>query len=158
MPSGDQGQLVGGGDDNRRGSRSSDRRAVLRGGRRTHDKPGAYPPILVADSDDGARRVLTLALARFGFEVLAAATGEDALAFVEFRTPCAAIAELTLPRDDAFQARVRIGDVPYIVTVTNDEQAPPSYAVAVLEKPFSLDVLMAAVFRVVRSPRSPVAV
>jgi DNA-binding response OmpR family regulator len=80
------------------------------------DVPGRYLPVLVADSDDGARRPCVRYLEQFGFQVEEATTGEAAVAIVEMCHPQVAIAELTLPRDDAFQARVREHGIPYVVT------------------------------------------
>ncbi len=129
-----------------------------RGGRRAHDVPGAHPPVLVADSDAGARRVFASVLERFGFQVFEAATGEEALALTEQCAPRLTVAELTLPRDDAFQAYVRLHRIPYIVTVATEYDAVPANAVVVLEKPFSLTVLLQEVFRIVRTHgNTPVA-
>jgi CheY-like chemotaxis protein len=144
--------------DGRRRAAASDRRGASRGGRRQTDSPGEYPPVLVADSDAGSRRVFTTALQRFGFQVLDAVAGEDALALAEAYTPAAVIAEATLPRDDDFQAYLRERRIPYIVTVTNDEGTVPADATAVLEKPFELPDLLREVFRVLRGGRTPAAV
>ena len=124
---------------------ADDRRGAPRGGRRPLDVPGRYPPVLVADSDDGARRVCARYLGRFGFQVEEATTGEAAVAIVEMCHPQVAIAELTLPRDDDFQARVRERDIPYIVTVASDVGCTPPDAAAVLLKPFPLSSLISAV-------------
>lgn len=128
--------------------RADDRRRVPRGGRRALDVPGRYPPVLVADSDDGARRPSVRYLGRFGFQVEEAATGDAAVAIVETSHPHVAIAELTLPRDDEFQARVRERGIPYIVTATNDIGFVPPDAAAVLMKPFPLAALLNEVRRV----------
>jgi DNA-binding response OmpR family regulator len=97
-------------------------------------------------------------LDRFGFEVLEAATGEEALAIVAGSAPAphAVIADLTLPYDDLFQDYVRSHSIPYIVTVTTDDGVVPADAVAVLEKPFSRDTLLAAIFGVLRGGQSPI--
>jgi len=95
-------------------------------------------------------------LDRFGFEVLEAATGEEALAIVAGSAPRAVIADVTLPRDERFQDYVRSHSIPYIVTVTTDDGVVPPDAVAVLEKPFSRDTLLTAIFRVLRGAPSPI--
>jgi DNA-binding response OmpR family regulator len=130
---------------------------MARGGRRDSDMPGRYPPVLVGDSDDGARRVIARGLQRSGFQVLEAAAGEDALALAEAHSPSIVIAESTLPRDDAFQSYMRLRGLPCIVTVTNDEGVVLPDAAAVLEKPFSLKTLLNEVFRVLRAGHAPVA-
>ena len=143
--------------DNRRQSPAPDRRMMPRGGRRDSDVNGQHPPVLVGDSDPSARRVLTRALERFSFRVVEAATGEDALALALESSPSVVVAESTLPRDDELQAFIRANSIPYIVTTTNDLGVVPADAVAVLEKPFPLEDLMAQVFRVVRTNGAPVA-
>jgi DNA-binding response OmpR family regulator len=90
-------------------------------------------------------------LNRFGFDVAEANTGEGALAVLEACRPHVAIAELTLPRDDEFQLRVRTATIPYIVTTTNDTLAAPPDAVSVLMKPFSLQTLLEEVRRSLRA-------
>jgi len=152
--SGDR-ESVPGPDDNRRRPTVSGRRTHPRGGRRATDVAGRYPPLLVGDSDARARRVLARGLERFGFEVLEAATGPEALTLAGGRPLHAVIADLTLPYDDVFQDYVRSHRIPYIVTVTTDEGIVPPDAAAVLEKPFSLSVLLDAVFHVVRDGHSP---
>jgi DNA-binding response OmpR family regulator len=127
---------------------ADDRRCVPRGGRRALDMPGRYPPVLVADSDDGARRPCVRYLDRFGFLVEEAATGEAAVAIVDTCHPHVVIAELTLPRDDELQARVRERGIPYIVTATNDIGFVPPGAAAILMKPFPLGALLNEVRRV----------
>ena len=53
--------------------------------------------ILVADDDDDIRALVTLRLQRFGFEVVAAADGEQALALARDRCPDLAILDVTMP-------------------------------------------------------------
>ncbi len=142
---------------NRRDTGAADRRAIPRGGRRTTDVPGRYPPVLVGDSDEGARRVFARGLERFGFQVIEAATGEEALAHAEEYGPLVVIAESTLPRDDGLQEYIRSNRVPYIVTVTNSDALAPPDAAAVLEKPFPLMTLLHEVFRVLRTGHAPAA-
>jgi CheY-like chemotaxis protein len=143
--------------DNRRQAPTPDRRMMPRGGRRAPDGNGEYPPVLVGDSDDGARRVFALGLKRFGFEVLEAAAGEDALTLAQQASPRIVITEATLPRDDRFQEYVQAHGIPCIVTVTNAEGVVPSHAAAVLEKPFPLRELLNEVFRLLREGHTPAA-
>src|SRR5262245_15156525 len=74
-----------------------DRRRVSRGGRRDYDRPGHHPPVLVADSYDGARLPCVRYLARFNFEVTEATNGEDALKHIVSATPRLIVAEWALP-------------------------------------------------------------
>jgi CheY-like chemotaxis protein len=143
--------------DNRRESPTPDRRMMPRGGRRGLDGNGQYPPVLIGDSDDGARRVFVLGLKRFGFQVLEAAAGEHALTLAQEAAPRVVITEATLPRDDRFQEYVQAQGIPCIVTVTNAEGVVPPHAAAVLEKPFSLKELLNEVFRVLRGGHTPAA-
>ncbi len=53
--------------------------------------------ILVADDDDDIRALVTLRLQRLGFEVVAAADGEEALALARDRSPDLAILDVTMP-------------------------------------------------------------
>lgn len=126
----------------------ADRRHVPRGGRRAIDVPGRYPPVLVADSDDGARRPCVRYLNRLGFQVEEAATGEAAVAIVEMAHPRVAIAEATLPRDGEFHARLKERGIPCIVMATDDIGVVPPEAAAVLMKPFPLAALLTEVRRV----------
>ena len=106
--------------------------------------------MVVADSDDGARRVCARYLNRFGFQVEEATTGEAAVAIIGTCHPHVAIGELTLPRDDAFQARIREQGIPYIVTATSDVGIVLPDATAVLVKPFPLAELLQEVRRALR--------
>jgi DNA-binding response OmpR family regulator len=126
----------------------SDRRRVPRGGRRARDVPGRHPPVLIADTDDGARRPFVRYLDWFGFQVEEAATGEAAVTIVETRHPKLAIADLTLACDDAFRKGVRERGIPYILTATHDTGFFPPEAAALLMKPFPLALLLEEVRRV----------
>ncbi len=91
------------------------------------------------------------ALARFGFRVLEAAAGEHALALAEMSSPHVVITEATLPRRGGLEQYVRDHKIPHIVTVTDAMAIPAVDAVAVLEKPFSLLLLLNHVFRALRA-------
>jgi DNA-binding response OmpR family regulator len=132
----------------------NDRRRMPRGGRRPCDSPGRYPPVLIADSDEGARRPCVRYLEHFGFQVEEAATGAAAVSIVERSRPRVAIAELTLPHDEGFHTRMRNLGIPYIVTTTDDWGAVPADAAGVLRKPFPLAALLNAVRRVLTASES----
>lgn len=129
--------------------RGSDRRRAARGGRRASDLPGQYPPVLVADSDDGVRRVCVRYLHQFGFQVAEARTGGEAAAALDASRPQVAITELDLASTSRFRARLpKDLHIPVIV-MTTDEAAPvPPDAAGVLIKPFALATLLHEVRRV----------
>jgi hypothetical protein len=62
-----------------------------------------------------------------------------------------AIAELTLPRDDEFQARVWSRGIPYLAMASTEFYVAPPESAAVLVKPFSLTMLLTEVRRVLSS-------
>jgi len=130
---------------------------VPRGGRRDYDRPGRYPPVLVADSYDGARRPCVRYLARFNFEVAEAANGEDALTQIVSTTPRLIVAEWTLPFMPAerlcqwLAQGWRTREIPVIVVAADFDvrRLMPSVA-AILVKPFSLETMLSEVRRVLR--------
>jgi len=130
---------------------ASDRRRTSRGGRRPYDSPGRYPPVLIVDGDEGARRPCVRYLDRFGFQVEEAATGAAAISMVERSRPQVAIAEWTLPHDEGFLARVSDLGIPVIVTTTDYMRFAQRGAAAVLLKPFPLEALLHEVRRVLRA-------
>jgi len=134
--------------DARERRQSDDRRHAARGGRRDFDKPGRYPPVIIADSDDGARQPCARYLERFGFQVEQAVTGEDAVSIVDNCRLRVAIAELTLPRDDEFQERVWGRGIPYVAIASTEVYTAPVESAVVLVKPFSLATLLTEVRRV----------
>jgi DNA-binding response OmpR family regulator len=125
-----------------------DRRRAPRGGRRDFDVPGRYPPVLVAESDNGARQPFVRYLERFGFQVEQATTGDAASAILATCNPQVAIAELTLPHDEEFQARIWSRGIPYIATAATDIDMVPPECAAILIKPFPLASLLKEVRRV----------
>jgi DNA-binding response OmpR family regulator len=139
----------------RRGLR--ERRRVPRGGRRDDDRPGRYPPVLVADSYDGARRPCVRYLARFNFDVAEAANGEDALKQIVSTPPRVIVAEWTLPFMPAerlcqwLAQGWRTREIPVIVVSADFDvrRRMPSVA-AILVKPFSLERMLTEVRRVLR--------
>ena len=129
--------------------RGPDRRGVARGGRRATDRPGAYPPVLIADSDDGARSVCVRYLHRFGFQVAEARSAGEAAAALDRSRPHVAISELALASMSRFRARLpRDTYIPVIVTTTDEAAPVPPDAAGVLIKPFALATLLQEVRRV----------
>lgn len=126
-----------------------DRRRASRGGRRPYDQPGKHPPVLVADTDEAVRRAFVRYLDMFGFQVTQAAKIEEGFSEGEGGLrPDVVVTELT----SAAAARLASSPrVPTIVTVTDDLHTPPSFAAAMLVKPFSLPTLLDELRRVLRS-------
>ncbi|PYR48858.1 MAG: hypothetical protein DMF89_14415 [Acidobacteria bacterium] len=143
----------------RRGPR--DRRRVPRGGRREYDRSGRYPPVLVADSYEGARVPCVRYLDRFNFDVAQATNGEDALRQIVSSTPRLILTEWSLPTmpadrlcqwlAQAWQTR----EIPVIVVAADFEarRQMPSVA-SILVKPFSLETMLKEVRRVLRQSAS----
>ena len=139
----------------RRGPR--DRRRVARGGRREYDRPGRYPPVLLADSYDGARVPCARYLERFNFHVAEAVNGEDALKQIVFSTPRVIVTEWRLPTMPAdrlcqwLSQGWRTREIPVIVVASDFDvrRQMPSVA-AILVKPFPLEAMLTEVRRVLR--------
>jgi CheY-like chemotaxis protein len=139
-----------------------DRRRVPRGGRRTLDRPGLYPPVLVAESYDGVRKSCSRYLHRFHFQVFEATTGEEALTRIVAEPPQVILAELNLPSMPAgrlarwLSQSWRTRHIPVIVLAgdINPAVAPDDFqrlAAGILMKPFSLRAMLEEVRRVLRS-------
>jgi CheY-like chemotaxis protein len=134
-----------------------DRRRVPRGGRRAIDRPGRYPPVLVAESYDGVRQACVRYLQQFNFEVAEAADGEEALARIVASPPQLILTEWNLPAMPAprlvqwVAQRRPDGDIPVIILANSVEVEGSIPKVAgVLRKPFSLPELIQEVRRVLR--------
>jgi hypothetical protein len=67
----------------RRAGALAERRFVPRGGRRAHDLPGQYPPVLVADGYEAARTSCAGYLRFLRFEVAEAGGPDEAIAMIE---------------------------------------------------------------------------
>jgi DNA-binding response OmpR family regulator len=142
-----------------RGARP-DRRRVPRGGRRNTDRPGRYPPILVADSYDGARRPCARYLDRFHFQVAEASHGEEALSFIIALAPHVILADSSLPTMPAWRLKQwlaqnwRTRNIPVIVMANDlapDDADLREKGGGVLVKPFALTTMLAEVRRVLRN-------
>jgi len=136
----------------------SDRRRVPRGGRRTSDRAGQFPPVLVADSYDGVRRACARYLQRLNFDVVEAADGEEALAHIVAGQPHVILMEWNLPAmPDGKLAqwvaqRKPNHDVPVIIlaNAAEGDRSLPRVA-GLLRKPFSLSEMIDEVRRVLRA-------
>jgi two-component system KDP operon response regulator KdpE len=82
--------------------------------------------ILVCDDDPQIRRALRLVLVEAGYEVLAAADGEEALDVASLQAPHAAIVDLVLPDVPGIDVCGRLrewSEIPIIVLSALDEEA-----------------------------------
>ena len=137
-----------------------DRRRVPRGGRRSHDRLGKYPPVLVAESYDGVRTSCSRYLDRFNFQVVEAANGEQALTHISAEPPQVILAELNLPSMPVLRLAQwlsqnwRTRQIPVIVLAGYlDPSASPEFqslVAGVLLKPFSLSSMINEIRRVLR--------
>jgi DNA-binding response OmpR family regulator len=135
-----------------------DRRRAPRGGRRATDQPGRHPQILIADSYDGARIPFVKYLNRLGFGVLEAGNGQKAMAHIDARAADVIVIEHLLPDAPVAQvARMLRGAqaVPLIVTTSHLDMVEDTVTglahVAVLEKPFSMSMMLAEIRRLLRA-------
>jgi len=103
---------------------------------------GRYPPVLIADSYEGARRPCVRYLDRFHFDVAEAANGEEALKQIVATTPRLIVTEWTLPTMPADRLCQWLA------------QGWRTRVAAILVKPFSLETMLNEVRRVLREPQS----
>jgi DNA-binding response OmpR family regulator len=105
-------------------------------------------PILVVDDDEDIRAFLREALLEWGYRVVCADDGDDAMAIARQVVPAAIILDLWLPRVSGFTFRAwqleqpQLVDVPVIVLTAAGPAAIDRLAdVAALHKPVDLDLL-----------------
>jgi CheY-like chemotaxis protein len=135
----------------------ADRRRASRGGRRPYDRSGSYPPLLIAESYEGARLPAVRFLKRFNFDVAEATNGEEALQRIVASPPHVILADSSLPAMPAprlcqwLEQSWRTRSIPVIVMTgdyLSDEPIPP--AAGVLVKPFPLSTMLDEIRRVIR--------
>jgi len=120
--------------------------------------PALRPAVLLVDDDPTLLSVLERRMAREGYEVQTASSGEQALKLLERAWPQLLIVDLMMPGMDGFELcdRVkRIADLPIIVLSAVDAseakvRALENYAEDYITKPFHPDELVARVQRVLR--------
>ncbi len=141
-----------------------DRRQVPRGGRRATDQPGRHPQILIADSYDGARIPCVKYLNRLGFGILEAGDGHKAMAHIAARLADVIVIEHRLPHAPVAQVASGLRGspaVPIIVTTSHldivEETVTGLPYVAVLEKPFSMSMMLSEIRRLLRARAALVA-
>jgi DNA-binding response OmpR family regulator len=126
--------------------------------------------ILVADDDDGLRQLLRLILAREGFEVFEAASGEQALALAVAVDPAVILLDVMMPGLDGYdvcrrlKSDQRTGNVPVVfVSAAEDvmrrNEMQKLGAAAWIQKPIGPRDLVARVRAVMnrRNGTAPVA-
>ena len=136
---------------------STDRRRAPRGGRRATDLPGRHPQILIADSYDGARIPCVKYLNRLGFGILEAGDGHKAMAHIATRRAAVIVIEHGLPNAPVAQVAGELHGsqaVPIIVTTSHlgsvEETVTGLPHVVVLQKPFSMSMMLAEIRRLLR--------
>jgi DNA-binding response OmpR family regulator len=120
--------------------------------------PAVRPAVLLVDDDPTLLPVLARRLARDGFEVSSASSGQAALQLLEQAWPALLVIDLMMPQMDGFELcrRVKqIADLPIIVLSAVDAseskvRALQEYAEDYITKPFDPDELAARIHRVLR--------
>ena len=120
------------------------------------------PRILVCDDEPQILRALRVVLVDAGFEVVTAASAEEALDAAAVRPPQAAIIDLLLPDRDGVQVTRALrewSDMPIVVLSAVEEEAEKVRALNAgaddyVTKPFGPDELVARVHAVLRRAES----
>ena len=121
-----------------------------------------FPLILIVDDDPTILQTLSLNLQADGYDVMTAASGNEALRMLEQRLPDLAIVDLMLPDMHGFEVCRRIKqyiDLPIVMltAVGTEEsviQGLEEYAEDYIVKPYSYGQLLARVGRVLKRARS----
>jgi two-component system, OmpR family, KDP operon response regulator KdpE len=119
--------------------------------------------VLVVEDDARMRGVLTVALRSHGYEVAAAATGEQALLEIGVQAPDALILDLGLPDMDGIEVTTRVRrehELPIIILSARGEEehqirALDQGADDYVTKPFREGELMARIRAALRRPAMP---
>jgi CheY-like chemotaxis protein len=126
-------------------------------------QPALAGTVLMADDDEMARTACQAVLANFGFEVLVAADGEEAVRVFRARADaiCCVVLDLTMPKMDglaAFQAMRQIKPDVKMVLVSGYDQNEAARHFAgggpagFVQKPYRLQSLAAEIRRVLQTP------
>jgi len=115
------------------------------------------PTILVVDDDPDVRSTLAEILAEEGYRVMEAASGREALAYLQTSAPPALILlDLMMPDMDGWQFREeqqadpRLAAIPVVVVsafIDDAEKVASLGAIQCLRKPVALDVLLETIER-----------
>jgi CheY-like chemotaxis protein/anti-anti-sigma regulatory factor len=106
----------------------------------------AMPMLLLVDDDEGLRAVLADFLSNRGYQVCQASNVNEAVRHAIDKRPAAVLLDMTMP--DGLQIREQLrgnanrAEVPVILI--SESQCPVPEGCAVLQKPFELDLLVAA--------------
>ncbi|SNY91330.1 PAS fold [Cohaesibacter sp. ES.047] len=115
------------------------------------------PQVLIVDDDNELREILGLFADYEGYEVVLAATGEEALAAIENETPDLVLLDLVMPGMSGYDVLLRVKelyphlDLPIVVVTAREEtrdhvEALQSGAVDYIEKPVNFTILGARMF------------
>ena len=118
--------------------------------------------VLVIDDQELVRAVLSRFLARNGYSVAAAGSGEQALDAITWHQPSVVIADAALLTDDGVlieHLRRDAADVPIVLMADSPQAAEqaPIEDVTCLVKPFDVGVLLDTVVDLVGAPAYSVA-
>src|SRR5262245_5627637 len=121
------------------------------------------PTILVVDDEPKIVQIARDYLEHAGFDVVAAADGEQALAAIDRRRPDLVILDLGLPRLDGLEVTKRVrrtGDLPIVMLTARDDEVDKLLGLELgaddyLTKPFSPRELVARVRAVLRRSAAP---
>ena len=117
------------------------------------------PSVLIVEDDPELRTLYRTTLALAGYTVVAAGDGVDALRHIENETPDVIVLDLGLPllggRDvhREIMSNAKTADIPIVVVTGDTNRLERSEFRCLLEKPFDLDELVAAVERCLRQSR-----
>jgi DNA-binding response OmpR family regulator len=119
--------------------------------------------ILVVDDDPNILKALTLRLKMWGFEVMTAYDGAEALLLTQVRKPSLIISDIWMPAGNGFSLAYRLkqclAGIPIIFLSASKQSnlkdmAKEFEAVAYLEKPYEPDTLFKAVSAVLQTRAS----
>jgi CheY-like chemotaxis protein len=129
-----------------------------------HGPPKVKELLLIVDDDDDFRGALAEALELEGYLVVEATNGAQALEWLrEGERPAAVLLDLWMPTMDGWQFRLALekagfGDVAVVVlTAAHTQDAEMLRVAQVLEKPFTMPELAAALKRASSSSRRATA-
>jgi DNA-binding response OmpR family regulator len=104
------------------------------------------PSVLIADDDYDLRDALSEILGEYGFDILEARDGREALAIMERRGPSLVLLDLTMPQMSGWELleeldrRADLRAIPVLVFSANEVRVPEGRAF--LAKPFRVEQLL----------------
>jgi DNA-binding response OmpR family regulator len=116
------------------------------------------PTILIVDDEQSIREIVSVYLARAGYEVLTASDGVEALEILAERTPALVVLDLMLPEVDGYEITRHLrahGDVPIIMLTARRQETDRILGLEMgaddyVVKPFSPRELVSRVKAVLR--------